>query len=843
MKFTSICLALACLCVCLSAKAQKKTEPPAAKKEMQSVRTQQAMEIDGFLNEDAWSDAPVTSGFTTLEPKPGKEASQRTEVKIVYDNLGIYVGAMLYDDEPTGIQKELSQRDNFGNTDWFGVFIDPYMGGINGVSFILTPAGVQFDARYSVFGEDESWDAVWESKARITPEGWVSEIFIPYAALRFPKTDVQRWHINFGRLIQREQEKSFWSEIKPDVNGFLNQAGVINGIENIKSPIRLQATPFVAVYGQIYSEPGQANSFGHSINGGMDIKYGINDAFTLDMTLIPDFGEAQSDNQVLNLGPFEVRFDENRQFFTEGIELFNKGGLFYSRRAGGRPLYRGNVEDQLIGDEEIIENPAQSQLVNATKISGRTKKGLGIGFFNATSAPTYARVRSEESGTRDILTDPLTNYNVLVFDQNLPNNSYVTLINTTVLRDGAAYDANVSGAVMELRNKKQSFGVDGSYKLSQKYFTDRTDLGHAFNLGTRKLSGNFNIGVMYSEESDTYDPNDLGFLFNNNSRSLNMFTNYNFFDGLGPFNQFTFGGWMGYERLYNPDEFVSFGVEAFVWGQLKNFWEVNAWTFTRPGASFDYFEPRTEGRFYRNPTMNNVGFWMGTDSRKRIRISLNGRLTNFGEAGRNTTSMMVSPRFRVSDKFNMSLQMRSTLEAGDVGYVDKIAKKDGLDDDVIFGRRDVRTVENTFNTGYTFNENMALTLRLRHYWSKVEYEAYHLLEEDGRLGPTEYAKNRNTNFNAFNVDMVYRWRFAPGSDLFIVWKNAILNNGDQVNLNYMDNVSNLFNNPQTNSLSMKLIYFLDYNSIVRRRVPIELDFDAQDQMMSMSMAEQRRSGR
>ena len=116
--------------------------------------------------------------------------------------------------------------------------------------------------------------------------------------------------------------------------GFLNQAGYLNGIKEIKPPLRLQATPFIAVYGENYhdktSDP--VNSFGHSINGGMDVKFGLSDAFTLDLTLIPDFGEAQSDNNVLNLSPFEVRFDENRQFFTEGTELFNKGGLFYSRR-------------------------------------------------------------------------------------------------------------------------------------------------------------------------------------------------------------------------------------------------------------------------------------------------------------------------------------------------------------------------------------------------------------------------------------------------------------------------------------------------------------------------------
>ncbi len=309
-----------------------------AKKRVQAQRIRQTIQLDGLLDEEAWLNAPPATGFLQLEPRPGEPASRRTEVRVLYDDVGLYVGARLFD-EPDSILMELSERDDFGNTDWFGLFIDSYRDGINGVSFIVTPANVQFDAKYSTFGEDENWDAVWESRTSINAEGWVAELHIPYSAIRFPKTNEQTWHINFGRLIQRSQQKSFWSKIDPQQQGLLNQSGYLTGISGIQSPVRLQATPFLAVYGEVHHDAAEnpPNSWGRSINGGMDIKYGINDAFTLDMTLIPDFGEARSDNQVLNLSPFEVRFDENLAFFTEGAELFNKGGLFYSRRIGGLP--------------------------------------------------------------------------------------------------------------------------------------------------------------------------------------------------------------------------------------------------------------------------------------------------------------------------------------------------------------------------------------------------------------------------------------------------------------------------------------------------------------------------
>ncbi|HQU60201.1 MAG TPA: DUF5916 domain-containing protein, partial [Saprospiraceae bacterium] len=489
------------------------------KKQLTAQRARVAPVLDGKLDEEAWKDAPFAAEFIQLQPQPGAPSSQHSEVRVLYDNTALYIGAHLYDSRPDSILKELSERDNLGNTDWFGVFIDAFRDGINGFGFIVTPNGVQFDAKYSTFGEDEAWDGIWESRASLSDDGWVAEIKLPYAAIRFPDVAEQTWHINFGRFIGRSQEKSFWNTIDPKKDGFLNQSGYLEGISNIKPPIRLQATPFIVLYGQHHHEKGgdPINSFGRSINGGMDVKLGLSDAFTLDMTLIPDFGEAQSDNQVLNLSPFEVRFDENRSFFTEGTELFNKGGLFYSRRVGGTPLYYNDIQDQY-SEEEIVDNPVQSQLYNATKISGRTAKGLGIGFFNATSGRTYATIRNAEMEEKQVLSDPLTNYNVLVLDQNLPHNSYATLINTTVLREGDAYDANVTGADFLLRNKPNSYAVGGRIVASQQYYRDSLVLGHTVQLHLRKTSGHLQAGLNYLEESATYDPNDLGFLYNNNSR-------------------------------------------------------------------------------------------------------------------------------------------------------------------------------------------------------------------------------------------------------------------------------------------------------------------------------------
>ncbi|HFB99897.1 MAG TPA: hypothetical protein ENJ53_03740, partial [Phaeodactylibacter sp.] len=533
------------------AQAQVDSDTPATKKEVTAQRTQNSIKINGKLDEFDWANTEIATGFIQLEPTSGEKASNKTEVRIMYDNKAIYISAKMYTD-PSTISKQLTERDNLNNCDWFGIALSPYQDGINGLEFILSSAGVQFDAKFSTFGEDDNWDAVWRGETQVTEDGWIAEIEIPYSAIRFSNQKEQTWDVNFMRFTNKTQEKSFWNEIDPEVNGFLNQSGQLNGISDIKSPFRLQATPFLATYAEHYNDKDADNpqsGWGRSFNAGMDIKYGLSDAFTLDMTLIPDFGEAASDNQVLNLTQFEVRYDENRQFFTEGTELFSKGNLFYSRRVGGSPLHYADEywED---GDSLILNEPQTVQLYNATKISGRTTKGTGIGFFNAVAGATHATILDKENGEREVQTSPLTNYNVLAVDQNLKNNSYVSLINTNVLRNGSDYDANATGLVFSLKNKKQSYAVRGNVKVSQQFFADnaaytkhvnnnlfitdkdlddltdnpnrKTLLGHTYHIGFSKISGKLNFGTSYGVESHTYDINDLGFLYNNNEQTFDF---------------------------------------------------------------------------------------------------------------------------------------------------------------------------------------------------------------------------------------------------------------------------------------------------------------------------------
>ena len=809
---------------------------------LEAYKTLNAIKIDGVLDEADWSKAQLANGFTQRSPDPGAPATYDTEVKVIYDNEAIYLGALIKDNLDS-MSTQMTERDGLSNADWFGMIFCPYQDGINGVGFIITTQGVQFDTKYSSNGEDANWDAVWDGEVSLVDEGWLVEMKIPYAALRFPDSDIQTWDINFVRRINRKQETTFWYPIDQQINGFLNQTGQLTGVRDIKSPIRLSATPFIAGYAQNYKEGNAATNpqsdWGKSFNAGMDIKYGLSDAFTLDMTLIPDFGEAQSDNQVLNLSPFEVEFNENRQFFTEGTELFNKGGLFYSRRAGGSPLY--SADEFLSEGEQVFNEPQNTQLLNATKISGRTKKGTGLGFFNAVASKTMATVGTEDN-KREIEISPLTNYNVMVVDQNLKNNSFVSVINTNVTRIGDDYDANVSGLVFDLKNKEQSYSIEGGVGVSQQFFSNKdrytghidnlsfiTDSeknrlkqkekeilrGHILGLGVNKISGKFGAGIDYSEESHTLDINDLGFQRVPNSRELEFSAAYREFSPFGKFNAMGGGIDVEFEWLYNPSAYASTRIEAWTFATTNSFWDFNIWGFGQPGVEYEYYEPRRPGRFLVKPPKWITGFNANTDTRKDYFFFMNGFIGGALDLwDGNWAGIGGGISYNITDRLSTRIGTEIRYDDNDVGFVANA----GIDDeDIIMGQRRIESVENSMRAVYTFNKNMSLNFRLRHFWTYVEYSGFFFLSEDGFLNETNYSEEHDLSFNSFNIDLVYRWRFAPGSDIFLIWKNSISDfsdTADVIQTNYSSSVGQLSDFPETNLVSLKLIYFLDYASLV-----------------------------
>ncbi len=782
------------------------------KKECVCTRCLHAPKIDGDLGDSAWKNAPVATDFIQSAPNPGQPSRLRTEVRMLYDNTAIYVSAMMYDPHPDSILHELSKRDNvfYGpNADAFGITLDPYCTGQNAVLFGVTAAGVQTDTKIANDDFDDSWNVAWESSVRITGDGWTAEMKIPYSAIRFPKKEVQQWGVNFARMIRRYREMSHWNPIDPKVHGFVRQSGLLNGIEKIEAPLRLSLSPYLSAYEDFYD--GKSSFL---FNGGADVKYGINESFTLDMTLIPDFGQVRSDDKVLNLTPFEIRYDEKRSFFTEGTELFQRANIFYSRRVGGAPLGYDAVYDSLRTNETVTKDPASSQLYNATKLSGRTKNNLGIGIFNATTAPTYATLTDTITGaSRQVLTQSLTNYNVIVLDQQLKNNSFVSLVNTNVMREGSAYDANVTGTEFKFVDKANKYAVWGQGSVSRLFYPDSSQpyTGELYRLSVGKISGNYTNNFTYRVKSNKYNPNDLGYLERNNERAFFFNQSYNTYEPFWRIVKMSNDLGIDYYMNYTNNSFTNFNIDWNTDIDFRNYFTWGFFWHVQPLTNYDYYQPRVPGRYYAYASNYGYGTYFSSDSRKNFHMEGFIGQSVFNERSRNSVEWALNPRYRFSDKLNLSYSYWRGSDVDDVGFVDF------LGDSIIFGVRDRETKINTVEGNYLFTNRMSLTLRVRHYWSQVQYREFFALNAQGKDSPTSYNTNNDINFNAFNVDMAFTWQFAPASEMSVVWKNAILTETSTLLSNYLDDMNKTFASLQRNSFSVKILYYLDYQSLRKKK--------------------------
>ena len=784
------------------------------KKSVTSVHSNEKITIDGVFNEVIWAKAIPAKDFVMWMPGNGtaEPNEKRTEVKVVYDNEAIYFGATMYDDEPAKILKELSQRDNSGIADRIGIFLNGYNDGQQEFSFLVSAAGVQEDFLFTESnGEDSSWDAIWESKTQITDFGWTAEIRIPYAALRFSSEKKQTWGVNFIRDFRRARTFYSWNLIDNKINSRGNQEGILEGIENIVTPTRLFLIPYTSFY--LNSRPNQSTQY--DFKGGLDIKYGLNDAFTLDAILVPDFGQAAFDNVILNLGPFEQQFNENRPFFNEGTELFNKGDLFYSRRIGGNP----SISPQVSDDEVVSSNPSKINLLNALKISGRTKGGLGVGVLNAVTEKTEAIITNNLTGeTRKAIVEPLANYNALVLDQRFGTNSSVSFVNTNVTRNGSGRDANVSAVLFDLNTKKNTYNLSGDYKFSAVNETSSdTKIGYTSRLNFGETSGKFQYGFGAEYISKDFDKDDMGIQFQANFHSLYSNWSYRLLKPTNTFNMFDI-----YVNLYSEFDNRTGRIQQGMLNLNLNSMNKKNNYFgggfnTRPIKTYDFYEPRTQNqmRFLEIPEVFNAYLYFSSNYNNKFAVDINPSFGIANEKGRTGYGFSFSPRYRFSNQFSLNYTIDYSQQNNNLGYVGNNSSTK----EIFMGRRDRSTYVNSIQSKFTINSDMNLNLSLRHYLSYAIYSQYYSLNNDGTLKKTlNFTENSDSIFNAWNLDLSYSWWFAPGSQISILYRNnaALFENefqqGISSNLRKVIDKNNL-----DNVFSISVRYFIDYNSLKSKK--------------------------
>ena len=806
----------------------------------QAMEVAQAPRIDGSLDDSAWQKAPVAFDFITNTPEYGKRATVKTAIRVLYDNNALYIGAYLYDD-PAEIRRQFTPRDNLqrANVDYFSVFLDPYKDRQNAFQFLVTARNVQTDARVSTnyTGEegtygDISWDAVWESKVGFRADGWIVEMRIPLFSIRFSRKSETDWGIQFMRFSRRFNETSFWNPVNPAVSGFANQFGDISGLNNLVPPLRLSFSPYVSGGYRQTPHMNNVQQYETLKSGGMDVKYGINESFTLDATLIPDFGQVVSDNVINNISPFELRFRENRSFFTEGTELFNKAGIFYSRRIGKTPDNYDTLQNKINSGEldgyQLLKNPSVTRLYNAVKFSGRTAGNLGIGVFNAVTENVKATLRNRGTGKDStVITEPLTNYNIVVLDQALKNRSHITFTNTNVLRNGNERDANVTALDVALYNKANRFGLVVKPRYSMVYDAPGRYGGFANHLEVGKVSGNLQYSFINELKSARYDPNDLGFLFAPNAFYNTGSVSYNIYQATPSFLNQSYRIVVKQEYLFKPLTYQKTSIEASSSWLLKNFWSLSLIADIAPRWYNDFFQMQTPSSLFQTPRqpLKRSPYYSlflegNTDNRKPLIVSwyvggAEGPLPNDPYY-----TLQLAVRYRFSDKLMLEMSFNRQYDNGQFGYA---FVRDPVTGAPVLARRKIADVTAVCSGVYNFTSRMNLSFRARHYWNRLQNTNLYNIQEDGywTLRTDLQPGNYNINYNAFNLDVFYTWDFRLGSRLIVGWKNWLGKDYEYaISANtykdYPNNARQLFSTPHGNEFTIRFIYFLNYQQLVKK---------------------------
>jgi len=781
--------------------------------------------IDGILDDANWKTLVPATKFERWMPNNGSYEKEGYEhfVYIGYDDNAIYVAGKF--NNPNPIPVEFSQRDDIWevNAESFFISINSYDDNINEQSFIVTSAGTLGDSYTSgqMSDNDFDFDTVFESKVSINNKGWSMEMRIPYSALRFPSKNIQKWGINFGRKIAESGEVYTWNFVDQKNANYGESMGITSEIKDISPPLRLFFYPYAQ--SSIDFKKGSSPLNGYS--AGMDLKYGINNSFTLDATLIPDFGQVTFDDKELNLSPFEQQFDENRAFFTEGSSLFKKadgmsfrsGSFFYSRRIGEEIDF--NESDFLKNDEEIINYDAKPDLLNSIKVSGTTNSGLSVGFINSITNNAYAQIINKSSGERRReKIAPVTNYNILSLSQQVLNEfSNLSLLNTNVNRSGNFENSNNSAFVFDLFDNNRKYNVKGIvYQSDSPAFSDTKGFRGTFTLSD--LTGNFRYAIGWGGVDANYYQNDLGIYRNRNDQRFYARVRFLTFKPSKIYKKIEGYLFISERSRFYPKIFKSTGTRLGLDITTLELHKIELDVdYTSKYKNYD--EPRKKDTFIFDPAEFEFQLKFNSDSRKKFKYLFD--LKHLYAVGEDFNENKIENSYgfgaglRANNKLNFEYRFSKSKNTDDIGYV---FKDNG---EVFFGNRNVKDIENNLSLNYNFDSYKSINLKLRQFWSTADYlNSFYLLKSDG----TRELSNKNindydpnTNFNLWNFDLGFNWEFAPGSKATLLYRNNLFNEDNMSGVSYYTSTKDLFEMPINHQVSLRINYFIDFNAIKKKK--------------------------
>jgi hypothetical protein len=807
-----------------------------AQSQATAVRATRAPVIDGRENDPVWQSAPATRAFRQYDPGEDRPPTFETEFRVAYDDRNLYVLVRAYDPHPDSIVRLLSRRDVKTNSDQIGIIVDPFFDRRNGNQFAVNPSGVKRDAaHHSDTVEDFSWDGVWDVGVNVDDKGWVAEFQIPLSQLRFGPGNDHTFGLIVARDIARLNERVAWPLFRRSAGRTISQAGTLTGIQRIPGARRVEILPYAVVKSvPNLSAPGKANR--SDAAAGLDAKVGIGSNLTVDATINPDFGQVESDPSILNLSAFEVRFDEKRTFFQEGIGLFRCGapcdGPFYTRRIGRTPQLRTSAGD-----------PAFTTILGAAKLTGRLPNGYTLAVLDA--------VTNEMHGESGKVIEPQTNYfimrgaresrdggrsaSVMLMDMrrqlDASTEPFLRRSSSVALGHFVTRFASNQYEFMAYAGQSYVTGSEAAIAATQRssvhyfqrpdheddvYDPTRTSLnGGAFGGSVRKLQGALKFETFVRRSTPQQEMNDMGLVPNVND--LHARQNVSFqqrapskwfrssFSQLSGESHYTIGG-MPYARSVNLHTSASLHNN---WGgaitySATDLGGVNCVSCARGGPSLR-----------QEPKYTLRGDIVG-DSRQAVVPSF-AWLTGRGDGGRSGFSEVnAGVSIRVGARFSTSLSSAYNLNVSDQQWVGNFGALLSDTTHYTFARLDQRTLAFVTRLNWTATPGLSFQFYGQPFISTGAYSNWRQLAApraesyDARFKPYG-AGSRPAGFNVkqFNSNAVVRWEFRPASVLFLVWQQGRQDGRDPGTFEASRDLNNLFATLPQNTLLLKLSYWFN----------------------------------
>ena len=735
--------------------------------------------LDGRLDEAAWAAATPATDFRQQEPTEGEPATQRTEIRFLYDESALYIGARMYDTEgAAGVRTRLSRRDQIEGGDNLLFVFDTFHDHVGRTMFQVNPSGVKFDAGQAAAFADPAWDGIWEVETAIDAEGWVAEIRIPFSQLRYPTTPVQTWGMQVWRWTERVAERSMWTFWRMQESGGPQRFGHLENIQVPASRIGLEVMPYVVGKAEHLQETDTANPFheptDYAWRVGGDVKAVLSSTFTLDLTVNPDFGQVEVDPAVVNLSQFETFFPERRPFFVEGSGLFGFGSfscmicsnassmsLFYSRRVGRSPQGRVN------GDAAYVDIPGNTTILGAAKLTGRMQNGLQVGVMNALTGAAEADAVSPAGERFEQEVEPLTNYFVGRVRQNLRGgNLTIGGIATSVIRsfeNGLLRDIMPSSAVAlgtdwQLRWANQTYSLMGNVAFTQvdgeavaidrlqrapqRYFQrpDREHggngfLSNAYDPTQTTMRGLGGYTRLAREQGDLiwetqvnwrtpgFEANDLAYLTRADYLWMNANAMKRWSTPTSVYRRADFG--LGGQQQFNFDgDLTDQQVHMFAGMQTANYWWTSVFAQYRPEVYDDRLT--RGGMVVRRAASWNVNPSFNSDSRKKFWFRVHPGYGSTADGGRNY-NLMTGIEYRAASNVSLSIGPYYSFNQSKTQFVRSFADPTATAFDgvrTVFSDIEQHTVGMDTRVRATFTPTVSLELFMQPFMASGDYSNF-----------------------------------------------------------------------------------------------------------------------